>query len=514
MKSFLNIIKLDYLQRTRSYAFLVTLCVSLALAYSFVPDPESTYTTVRIGDYIGNYNAAWIGYVTAIMASSFVSLLGFYLVNGSIATDINTKVGQIVASTQVGNFKYLFSKVLSNFLVLLSIAMLIFAMSILLFFWYGKGYTFDLMSFVKPYVIITFPTLFLISILAVVSEVFLGRYSIIQNIGFFFLFGFMAFSMQDNNTFNLDITGSKIVMQQMENQVQEIVPSETVISAIGYTKNNNQTVKRFDFMGINFPVSFLLSRVVWLLFGMAILGLSSLFFHRFNTKEKKTKEKNKLKVSEQKSMREVVLSSLPKAIINFGMLPLLKTELLLLFRSGKKWLWLLNLGGMLLLAFLDLKTAYQFVLPILWFLQVSRLSNLTTKEITHNVYYLAYASYKPLGRLLVSQLGAGIILMLFLALPLLVRLLTISNFTAVLSIALGGVFIVLFAATLGILAKGKKLFEILFFMMTYAIINGISFFDYFGGLTEQPYYIFRLFSAILVLGLVSFMVRKVDLRNV
>ena len=57
MKSFLNIIKLDYLQRTRSYAFLITLCVSLAFAYSFVPDPESTYTTVRVGDYIGNYNA-------------------------------------------------------------------------------------------------------------------------------------------------------------------------------------------------------------------------------------------------------------------------------------------------------------------------------------------------------------------------------------------------------------------------------------------------------------------------
>ncbi len=515
MKSFLNSIKLDYLQRTRSYAFLITLCISLALAYSFVPNPNATYATVRVGDYIGNYNAAWIGYVTAIMASSFVSLIGFYLVNGSITTDMNTKVGQIIASTKVSNFKYLLSKVLSNFLVLLSIAILIFVMSMLLFFWYGKGYAFDLMLFVKPYLMITLPALFFISVLAVVFEVFFVRYSILQNIGFFFLFGFvMTLSMKNDTYFNYDITGSKIVLHQMEKQVKEIAFSDTRISsAIGYSKNDKRIVKRFDFKGVDFSTSFLLSRFVWMLLGVVILGLSSLFFHRFNTKEKKTTKREKVIVSQQKNMREIVLSGLPLATINFGIYPLIKTELVLLFRNGKQWLWFLNLGAMLLLTFLDIKIAHQFVLPILWFLQVSRLSNLTTKEVVHKVHYLAFTSYKPLSRLLVSQLIAAIVLMLFLASPLLVRLLVVADFTAVLSIVLGGIFIVLFATTLGILTKGKKLFEVLFFMITYAILNGISFFDYFGGFTAQSYYIFKLLSGVIVLMMLSFMFRMSDLKR-
>ena len=72
MKSFLQIIKYDYLQRTRSYAFLITLYISLAVAYTFVPEPDANYSTIRIGDYLGVYNSAWFGYVTAIMSSIFL----------------------------------------------------------------------------------------------------------------------------------------------------------------------------------------------------------------------------------------------------------------------------------------------------------------------------------------------------------------------------------------------------------------------------------------------------------
>ncbi|WP_243456863.1 hypothetical protein [Polaribacter batillariae] len=77
MKPFLNIIKLDYLQRTRNYNFLITLCASLAIAYTFVPEPNANYSTIRISDYVGYYNSAWFGYVTAIMSSIFLSLIGF-----------------------------------------------------------------------------------------------------------------------------------------------------------------------------------------------------------------------------------------------------------------------------------------------------------------------------------------------------------------------------------------------------------------------------------------------------
>ena len=60
MIHFRSMIKGDYLQRTRSYAFLITLAISLYIAYTFVPAPDAAYTTVRIGNFVGEYNAAWI----------------------------------------------------------------------------------------------------------------------------------------------------------------------------------------------------------------------------------------------------------------------------------------------------------------------------------------------------------------------------------------------------------------------------------------------------------------------
>ncbi len=510
MNTFITTIKFDYLQRTRSYAFLITLCISLAVAYTFVPEPNAGYSTITIGNYQGVYNAAWFGYVTAIMTASFLSLIGFYLVNNSIKNDIDTKVGQIISATKFTNFKYLLSKAISNFLVLLTICIIVFGMSIALFFLYNDGFTFELSSFVKPYAFITFPALFMIAILAVLFEVYLGRFSIIQNIAFFFLFtASMTFFMSNQVNIHYDIFGGKIVTTQMEAQVNQIVQSNKPARlSIGFTNGN--TPEKFNFQGIDFPILFILSRLLWALLGITLIAITAPVFHRFNVKERLSTKTAVPIIKDHKLLQEVVLSNLPKPQINYSIFPLLKTELLLLFRQGKKWLWFLNLGGMVFLAFLPLNIAFQIMLPILWFFQVSRLAAITTKEISNHVHYFAFSSYKPLRRLLTSQFLAGIILIIFIAAPLIVRLGLTLNYSGVLSVIFGGIFIVLLAATLGILTKGKKLFEVLFFMITYANINSIRFFDYFGAMTNNLVYIIALVS---IFTAISFLIRKYEMSH-
>lgn len=58
MQQNILILKGDYRQRTRSYAFLITLAISLFIAYTFVPEPSAPYTTVRLGDLVGEYTSA------------------------------------------------------------------------------------------------------------------------------------------------------------------------------------------------------------------------------------------------------------------------------------------------------------------------------------------------------------------------------------------------------------------------------------------------------------------------
>ena len=511
--NFFKIIKYDYLQRTRSYAFLITLCAGLAMAYTFVPEPNANYATIRISDYIGVYNSAWFGYVTAIMSSVFLSLIGFYLVNSAIEKDIETKVGQIIASTSVSNFKYLFSKVISNFLILLTIVLIIFLMSITLFFLYNDGYSFQLLHFVKPYLFITLPAMFFIAVLAVVFEVVLGRYSILKNVLFFFLFiALLLVTPFIENQFSLDVFGNKIVIHQMEEMVKGITQTNEKISlTIGYVIGNIGESKKFIFNGVHFPYLFLISRVLWIGLGILLTVFISTVFHRFNVKENVRVPKQKSDKTDKNPKREIILSRLPKTVVNYGILPLLKVEISLLIRNGKRWLWGINILGMVLLAFLPLEIAHQIILPILWFLQVARLSELVTKEIHHNVYYFAFTSYKPIVRVLVSQLLAGIVLMLFIASPLIIRLLIQVNFIALSSVVFGGIFIVLFAAGLGIITKSKKLFEVVFFLLTYANINKIAFVDYFGGLTNQLNTTVLFLCAALLL--VSLKIRMYQIKN-
>ncbi len=515
MTPFLIIIKSDYLQRTRSYAFLITLCASLAIAYTFVPEPNANYSTIRIADYVGYYNSAWFGYVTSIMTSIFLSLIGFYLINSGIKKDIETKVGHIIASTPISNFKYLLSKVLSNFMLLLTIVLMVFIMSIVLFVSYNDGFSFELFQFIKPYILITIPAMFFISMLAVVFEVFFGKYSVIQNVGFFFLFStLMVFTPKTESQFSLDIFGSKIVMHQLEETVRGITNSDTISDlSIGYVLGSEKKVKKFEFNGIDFPTSFIISRFIWILFSIMIIAIISVLFHRFDRKERMSIKKLVTTTKKQHIVKDLLLSSLPKPQINYSMFPLLKTEFLLLFRKGKKWLWIINLIGMVLLVILPIKMSHQMVLPILWFLQVSRLSDLATKETTNNVHYFAFTSFKPIGRVLVSQVLAGVVLMLLLASPLLIRLGLSLSFSGVLALIFGAIFIVMFAVLLGILSNGKKLFEVLFFMIAYANINGIVFVDYFGGFEHPKFYLIQLAVFTIVIGSVGILIRKWQLNK-
>ncbi len=521
MSLFKSIIKGDYLQRTRSYAFLVTLAISLYLAYTFLPAQGASYSTVKIGNYVGESNAAWIGYVTAIMTSIFLSLLGFYLVNNSIKKDIDTEVGMIIATTRISNFKYLLSKMLSNFLVLLSITGVVFMMGIVLFFIRSNGAPFDLVQFVLPYLLTTLPCIFFISSFAIFSEVFLGRWPALHYLGFFFFFGIVTANMLPGPASEikmvLDPFGVKAVTMGLESFVQQHFDAKAAVSSIGFNFSGNQEIKTFLFKGMPWPALYILSRLLWVALSVALVFTASIYFNRFDSKvsmKVKKKKKNLLEnIVTGNSIQDIKLSALPSISTDYGILPFIKTELLMLFRKGHKWFWLINIGGMIALIFTPINIAHQFILPVLWFLQVGRLGDLATKEKTNRIHYFTYASYKPIERLLPSQILAGIILVATLSAPLLIRYLISGDFMPVTYILAGAVFIVSLAVALGILTGGKKLFEILFFAITYCNLNNVPFADYFGALNNSSVYLSLMLLLNSGLFVTGFALRKYEIRH-
>ena len=85
----------DFRERVRRFSFVMMVALAVLLGYQVIDG----LFILRLGSYRGEYNAAWIGTLMAITLAFFLSLLGFYLVRGSVQLDRQTGVGQILAAT-------------------------------------------------------------------------------------------------------------------------------------------------------------------------------------------------------------------------------------------------------------------------------------------------------------------------------------------------------------------------------------------------------------------------------
>ena len=90
-----------------------------------------------------------------------------------------------------------------------------------------------------------------------------------------------------------------------------------------------------------------------------------------------------------------------------------------------------------------------------------------------------------------------------------------GDFYTVLNLVNGAVFIVLLAVAMGILSGGKKLFEILFFFVTYCIIEKLPVADYLGSMPHYSHtgYVFIISLLNLLFAAVSFGVRSYQVRH-
>ncbi|WP_223609513.1 hypothetical protein [Chryseobacterium sp. OSA05B] len=521
MRNLYNIIKGDYLQRSRSYAFLITLAVTIYAAHSFVPLPDASYTTLTIPGYRGVYNSAWAGHISALMSTVILSLFGFYLISGAIKKDIDTEVGLIIASTSITNFGYLFVKFLGNLMVLLTISAIALLAGILMFFIQNSEYPFHIGDFLRPYFYMVVPSLILVSGLAILAEVFLSRKTILQNVLYFFIFTFMLSGMMEKNdkySSNIrDGFGMGIVTNSIQNQVNEQFNEDISGVSLGYTITEKESFKTFEWKGVSWNKSYLISRLVWIGFTLLLVYISSFFFHRFDfkvTMKSSTVQKTSQEKSAVISYSGFQRSKLPPITPDYGISSFLKTELILMIRKDSKWLWLLNIGLWIAIIFAPLNTAYVFLLPALLFLQVNRISDLATKEVTNKLYYFTFASYKPLQRMLPAQILAGVCLLTVLALPMILRLLLNVNFISIIQVLNGVVLIIALSIFLGIVSGGKKLFEILFFLLTYAAFQAPQI-NYLGIIGDTNYAILIVLLGTSILLLIfSFMIRKIQIRNV
>lgn len=494
------IAKADFLQRIRSYGFLITLGICLVSALGIIPPAGATYSGVLFGQSRGLNTCAWIGMAATIVFTIYIFLAGFYLINNTVKRDEETGVGQIIASTPVTSFDYLTGKMLSNAAVLFSMLGVLALAGLLIFLIRGEGGGFQPGRMLMPMLLILPPGLILLSGIAVFVETIPRLPRGFVNIAWFFVWTtVLSLSMISMEKLRVataptqiaDATGVWTVMNRVESEIEVKDPAYkrgTINIAFPLTQDT-QTTFRFDG---NLPYGLTwIARWVWLPAALLLLGLASCWFRRFDSTRTSRRERKEgrrpLRVPSPGDLPGSgpglpAFQTLPAPESRFSLVLILKSELRLML-LGRPWWWLAVTAGLFVATiFTPLAIAHGILLPVLWFWLIRLYSGIGSRESTYRTFEYLFAAPQPLARQLPAALGAVVLLHLTLALPLLIRNLAAGNLHGIAGIFAGALFLPSLAMALGAWTGGSKLFEVVYTILWYVLLNKGPAADYLGGL--------------------------------
>lgn len=170
VRRFGAIVGADLLERTRSTRFWVIQAMLCIASWWSFPTMEKEYVVLAVNGHLrGEYSSAWIGMVVA-MLSVWLSLIGFYLVRGTLVRDFETRVWQLLVATPLTRSAYLLAKWCSNMAVLSLVLAGALAVGVVAQLVRGENPDLDLVELVKPALLLAIPSLALTSLLALVFD--------------------------------------------------------------------------------------------------------------------------------------------------------------------------------------------------------------------------------------------------------------------------------------------------------------------------------------------------------
>lgn len=131
---------------------------------------DKGYVVLAVNGHLrGEYSSAWIGMVVG-MLSVWLSLIGFYLVRGTLVRDFETRVWQLLVATPLTRSAYLLAKWCSNMAVLLLVMAGALAVGLVAQLVRGESSVITLVELVKPALFLAIPSLAITALLALVFD--------------------------------------------------------------------------------------------------------------------------------------------------------------------------------------------------------------------------------------------------------------------------------------------------------------------------------------------------------
>ncbi len=502
----------DFRERARRYSFLLTLGAAAYLAYTV----HAGWWLVRIGEYAPASGPVRMGMLVAKATVVILSLVGFYVVRGSVERDQRTGVGQILAATPAGTrLEYAAAKFVSNTAVLGAMLLVLGTLALAMAWWRTGFSVAAVWQIGAPTLLIAAPTLALVAGLAVLFDSIPWLRGAGGNVLYFFVWsGLLGASIAGSPA--LDLTGYALIHDSLREALAAARPE---VMARGLTvqlrPGGLPDVTRFEWSGVSWSAGTVAWRLYWVALGAGLAGVAALFLRLFDPfgdrsasgePEGETDEatgeatgrpdRDERVVTEAGSTDRASGHSGPSSAGGFSVsglapprtasavraLPRAVGGELRLLVSGHAWWWYGLVAAANVAAFLlPSGTPPQTVLLAAWLLPVSAWSSMGCRERIHGTEQMLFSSPGPRIRQLPAQLAAGTGLALVTAAGPVIDLTLAGDLLSLAALCAGAVFVPALALCLGAWSGSTRPFEALYVVLWYiGPVNGVPFLDFMG----------------------------------
>jgi hypothetical protein len=495
------IARADFLERVRRYSFLVTLLFVVYLGYA----AATGKIAMRLGKYRGVYTSAWIGANMAMVASCFISLVGFYVVKNAIDRDRITRVGEILAATPLTRAVYLLGKWLSNAAVLgVQVGVLALG-SIVMQFVVAEDPHVDLWALLSPFLLLALPAIVLTGALAVLFEAMPVLRGGIGNVVWVFAWGFGIGLAPITGFTWLDFTGLFAVMLSITRAASAAIHGYNGEFALQIeTARGTIVASGLRWPGIRWDLPQVLLRLGWIGVALTFVLLATLFFDRFDPARARwpaRAQRRARRESEEASATAKDPNAAPvepphaHPLIRLtplsgprgrGFPKILAAELRLALKGYPRW-WYGVAGGLLVAqcaAPLDVSRGP--LLTAAWIWPILLWSGMGAREARNGTEQLIFSSPGILSRQLPASWLAGVLIAVVTGGGAAARVLLAANYPGFLGWVAGALFIPSLALALGVMTKSSRPFEGIFTALWYAgPLNRVPGLDFTGGANGQ-----------------------------
>lgn len=451
------IVAADVRLRFRRTSTIVVFLLLSGLAYVWVPDPSTGRALMQIGGRRAIYNSAAIGMATALLATMFIGLAGFYVVSNAIRRDARSRCGFVIASTPIANFEYIAGKFLGNMLFLVTFTAGFMLVSMAMVIVRGEA-PLEPLTFLAMYALITTPAIVLVSVLAIVFEsvpFLAGRFG---DVVYFFLWAaglslpvILSEVGHVPGAIYFDMSGLGFVLQQLRAIVN------TTSMSIGASPFNRALppVVVHAFPAANaFPM-----RLVSALLPLPLLGIALLAFHRFDPVRVKTggaARRNPV------ARLNAMLKPLVRGVAGMG--PVTTDARMTLTASP------LILIAAIGIAVASLAGDAKAVMPAAFAVAAIAVADVATRDAAAGTTALVRSAPQLKERFVFWKLGSALLVVtVLLAVPVL--RFAAARPAALLPLVIGALFVAAGATALGVISANAKTFVVVFLSFWYVVVN-------------------------------------------